>query len=91
MINNPFHPGIFLQELLEEMSITPYRLAKDTFMPATRVGEILKERRSVTPDTAMRLAKYFGSSPSYWLNLQASYDLSKCHPEHIEDIHAVVS
>jgi len=89
MINNPFHPGIFLQELLEEMSITPYRLAKDTFMPATRVGDILKERRAVTPDTAMRLAKYFGSSPSYWLNLQSSYDLSKCHPEHIDDIHAV--
>mgnify|MGYP000131899098 FL=1 len=90
MINNPFHPGVFLQELLEEMNITAYRLAKDTFMPATRVGDILKERRSVTPDTAMRLAKYFGSSPSYWLNLQTSYDLSKCHPEHIDDIHAVV-
>jgi len=89
MINNPFHPGLFLQELLEDMSITPYRLAKDTFMPATRVGDILKERRAVTPDTAMRLAKYFGSSPSYWLNLQSSYDLSKCHPEHIDDIHAV--
>jgi len=89
MINNPFHPGVFLQELLEDMSITPYRLAKDTFMPATRVGEILKERRSVTPDTAMRLAKYFGSSPSYWLNLQTSYDLSKCHPEHIDEIQAV--
>jgi len=89
MINNPFHPGVFLQELLEDMSITPYRLAKDTFMPATRVGDILKERRAVTPDTAMRLAKYFGSSPSYWLNLQSSYDLSKCHPEHIDDIHAV--
>lgn len=89
MVNNPFHPGVFLQELLEEMNITPYRLAKDTFMPATRVGDILKERRSVTPDTAMRLAKYFGSSPSYWLNLQTSYDLSKCHPEHLEDIHAV--
>ena len=89
MINNPFHPGVFLQELLEDMSITPYRLAKDTFMPATRVSEILKERRSVTPDTAMRLAKYFGSSPSYWLNLQTSYDLSKCHPEHIDEIQAV--
>jgi len=89
MINNPFHPGVFLQELLDDMSITPYRLAKDTFMPATRVGDILKERRAVTPDTAMRLAKYFGSSPSYWLNLQSSYDLSKCHPEHIDDIHAV--
>ena len=89
MINNPFHPGIFLRELLEEMSITPYRLAKDTFMPATRVGDILKGRRGITPDTAMRLAKYFGSNPSYWLNLQVSYDLSKCHPEHIDDIHAV--
>ncbi len=41
MINNPFHPGVFLQELLEEMNITPYRLAKDTFMPATRVGDII--------------------------------------------------
>ena len=89
MINNPFHPGVFLQDLLEEMSITPYRLAKDTFMPATRVGDILKERRAITPDTAMRLAKYFGSSPGDWLNLQTSYDLSKCHPKHIDDIHAI--
>lgn len=89
MINNPFHPGVFLQELLEDMNVTPYRLAKDTFMPATRVGEILKERRSITPDTALRLSKYFGSSPTYWLNLQSSYDLSHCQPEHIEDIHAI--
>lgn len=89
MINNPFHPGIFLQELLDEMSITPYRLAKDTFMPATRVSEILKHRRSITPDTALRLAKYFGTTANYWINLQSSYDLSKCHPEHIEEIHAI--
>ena len=89
MMNNPFHPGIFLQELLNDMNITPYRLAKDTFMPATRVGDILKERRSITPDTALRLAKYFGTSPRYWLSLQSSYELSKCHPENIENIHAV--
>ena len=89
MINNPFHPGIFLQELLEEMNITPYRLAKDTFMPATRVGDILKGRRTVTPDTALRLAKYFGTTAAYWLNLQSSYALSQCHPEHIEDIQAI--
>jgi len=89
MINNPFHPGIFLQELLEEMNITPYRLAKDTFMPATRVGDILKGRRAVTPDTALRLAKYFGTTAAYWLNLQSSYALSQCHPEHIEDIQAI--
>ena len=89
MINNPFHPGIFLQELLEEMNITPYRLAQDTFMPATRVGDILKGRRAVTPDTALRLAKYFGTTAAYWLNLQSSYALSQCHPEHIEDIQAI--
>jgi len=89
MINNPFHPGIFLQELLDDMNITAYRLAKDTFMPATRVSDILKQRRSITPDTALRLSKYFGSSPSYWLNLQSSYELGKCHPKHIEQIQAV--
>jgi len=89
MINNPFHPGVFLKELLDDMNITPYRLAKDTFMPATRVGDILKQRRTVTPDTALRLAKYFGTTATYWLNLQSSYDLSKCHPEKIDDIHTV--
>ena len=58
MIKNSFHPGIFLQEFLEDAGVTPYRLAKDTHMPATRVSEILKLRRSVTVDTAMRLAAY---------------------------------
>ncbi len=90
MINNPFHPGVFLQELLEEMNITPYRLAKDTFMPATRVGDIIKERRSITPDTALRLAKYFNTTADYWVSLQSSYDLSRCHPKHLDDIRAIV-
>jgi len=89
MINNPFHPGIFLQELLEEMNISAYRLAKDTFMPATRVSEIIKERRSITPDTALRLAKYFNTTPAYWVGLQSSYDLSQCQPHHLEDIQAI--
>ncbi|MEO1889274.1 MAG: HigA family addiction module antitoxin [Cycloclasticus sp.] len=89
MINNPFHPGVFLQELLEEMKITPYRLAKDTFMPATRVGDIIKKRRSITPDTALRLAKYFNTTPDYWVSLQSSYDLSQCHPQHLDDIQAI--
>jgi len=90
MINNPFHPGVFLQELLEEMNITPYRLAKDTFMPATRVGDIIKERRTITPDTALRLAKYFNNTADYWVSLQSSYDLSRCHPKHLDDIRAIV-
>lgn len=89
MIKNPFHPGVFLKELLDEMNVTPYRLAKDTFMPATRVGDILKERRSITSDTALRLAKYFNTTPDYWVSLQSSYDLSKCNPEHIDDIKAI--
>ena len=89
MINKPFHPGVFLQELLGEMSITTYRLAKDTFMPAIRVGDIIKEGLSITPDTALRLAKYINTTPDYWVSLQSSYDLSKCQPKHIEDIQAI--
>jgi len=77
MINNPFHPGVFLQELLEDTGISAYKLAKDTRMPATRVSEILKLRRSITADTAKRLSAYFGTTDMYWMNLQASYDLSR--------------
>ena len=84
MINNPFHPGVFLQELLEDTSITPYRLAKDTNMPATRVSEIIKLRRGITVDTAKRLAAYFGTSDMYWMNLQVSYDLSQHEIEPIK-------
>lgn len=76
MINNPFHPGEFLEEVLEDLQITPYRLAKDTGMPSTRISEILKQRRGITVDTAMRLAAYLGTTAQYWLNLQNSYDIS---------------
>ena len=86
MINNPFHPGVFLKELLDDLQITSYRLAKDTHMPATRVSEILKLRRSITVDTAMRLAAYFETTEHYWLNLQNSYDISN---HEIEDIQAI--
>ena len=54
MINNPFQPGEFLGDVLEDLEITPYRLAKDTGMPSTRISEILKQRRGITVDTAMR-------------------------------------
>jgi len=54
MINNPFHPGELLEEMLEDLEIRPYRLAKDTGMPSTRISEILKRRRGITVDTAMR-------------------------------------
>jgi len=72
------HPGEILREdFLIPLGLTAHQLALRTRMPATRIGEILHRRRSVSPDTAMRLARFFGSSPEFWLNLQAAHDLSK--------------
>jgi addiction module HigA family antidote len=86
MINNPFHPGVFLQEVLNDLGITAYRLAKDTNMPGSRVDQILKQNRGITVDTAMRLAAYLGTTEQYWLNLQNSYDIAN---HEIEDIRAI--
>jgi addiction module HigA family antidote len=63
------------------MGISANRLALRTRMPATRVGEILHGRRGISADTALRLARYFGTSPEFWLNLQAAHDLSKARLE----------
>jgi len=86
MIRNPNHPGVFLQIYLDDYNITAYKLAKDTFMPQTRVSEIIKGKRGLSLDTALRLSKYFGNSIEQWLNLQRSYDLFKFNKEPIEDI-----
>jgi addiction module HigA family antidote len=76
------HPGEVLgEEFLKPMGISRHKLAMDTHMPATRVGEIVRGRRSVSPDTALRLARYFGTSPEFWLNLQQQYDLSIARAE----------
>ena len=83
---NPYHVGVYLQELLDDYNITAYKLAKDTRMPRTRVSEILNGKRSVTIDTAFRLSKYFGNSVKQWLNLQQSYDLYKFNDESISEI-----
>jgi antitoxin HigA-1 len=70
------HPGEILRlEFLEPMEITPYRLSKDIGVPQTRISEILAEKRSITADTALRLARYFSNSPQFWLNLQTQHDL----------------
>ncbi len=72
----PIHPGeILLEEFLEPMSISQYRLAKDISVPARRINEIVHGKRSITPDTALRLSRYFGLSERFWLNLQSRYDL----------------
>ena len=72
----PMHPGeILLEEFLESLKISQYRLAKGISVPARRINEIVHGKRSVTADTALRLARYFGTSERFWMNLQARYDL----------------
>ena len=72
----PIHPGeILLEEFLKPMGISQYRLAKDVHVPARRINEIVLGKRAISPDTALRLSRYFGLSERFWLNLQARYDL----------------
>ena len=72
----PIHPGeILLAEFLEPLGLSQYRVAKDISVPARRINEIVHGERAITADTALRLARYFGTSERFWLNLQARYDL----------------
>ena len=72
----PIHPGeILLEEFLKPMGISQYRLAKNISVPARRINEIVHGKRAISPDTALRLSRYFGLSERFWMNLQARYDL----------------
>ena len=72
------HPGeILLEEFLKPLEISAYRLSKDTFIPQTRISEIVKQRRRITADTALRLSRYFGNSAKFWLGLQDDFDLEE--------------
>ena len=72
----PIHPGeILMEEFLKPMSISQYRLAKDINVPARRINEIVHGKRSITPNTALRLSMFFGLSERFWINLQTRYDL----------------
>lgn len=72
----PVHPGtILLDEFLKPMGISQYRLAQDISVPARRINEIIKGKRAITVDTALRLALFFGMSASFWLGLQKDYEL----------------
>lgn len=76
------HPGEILElEFLNENGITPYALAKAIDVPATRISKIIHGERSITPDTALRLGRYFDMDPQFWLNLQAHYDLENARHE----------
>jgi addiction module HigA family antidote len=72
----PAHPGeILLEEYLNPMGLSQYRLAKEISVPARRINEIVHGTRAITADTALRLARFFGTSEMFWLNLQARYDM----------------
>jgi len=72
----PIHPGeILLEEFLKPMGISQYRVAKDISVPARRINEIVNGTRAISPDTALRLSRYFGLSERFWINLQARYNL----------------
>ena len=72
----PIHPGEILQEeFLSPLGISQYRLAKDTSVPPRRINEIVRGQRSISADTALRLARYFGTSERFWINLQTRFDL----------------
>lgn len=72
----PVHPGEQLrEEFLKPLGISAYKLAQDIDVPVSRVQDLLAERRAITADTALRLARYFGTTPEFWLNLQRDYDL----------------
>ena len=79
------HPGeILSEEFLKPLVISAYRLSKDIAIPQTRISEIIKGNRRITADTALRLSKYFGTSPKFWLGLQDDYDIEE-EQNHIID------
>jgi addiction module HigA family antidote len=83
----PIHPGeILREEYLEPLDMSANKLALALHVPATRIGEIINERRSITPETALRLATYFGGDAQSWLNLQTAYDLKMAEQEMLENI-----
>ena len=69
------HPGEILADELKEIGVTPTELARQLKVPANRISEIIRGRRSITGDTALRLGHWFGAAPQFWINLQAAYDL----------------
>lgn len=72
------HPGeILLEEFLKPLEISAYRLSKETFIPQTRISEIIKGRRRITADTALRFSKFFGTSAKFWLGLQDDFDIEE--------------
>ena len=75
MARTPIHPGEILADELEELGVSPTELARQIRVPANRISQIINGKRSITGDTALRLAHWFGTSPQFWMNLQALYEV----------------
>lgn len=83
----PVHPGeILREEFMIPLGLSMNRIAIDLRVPVTRIAEIVKEKRGITADTALRLARYFGISPNFWMNLQTRYDLEVAEDEIAERV-----
>jgi len=84
------HPGeVLSEEFLKPMGISAYRLSKDLHIPQTRISEILKKNRRVTADTALRLSRYFGTTPKFWLGLQDDFDIEEELGTKMDELEAI--
>ena len=81
MARTPIHPGEILDEELKELDMSARKLAAKLGVPSNRLSQIIKGKRDITADTALRLARYFGTSPNFWMNLQTAYDLDLASQE----------
>lgn len=81
MARTPIHPGEVLSEELEQLGISPTELSRQIRVPANRISQIINGKRAITGDTALRLAHWFGTSPQFWMNLQALYDVRLAEQE----------
>jgi addiction module HigA family antidote len=87
----PIHPGeVLREEFLQPMGMTAHALALALQVPAPRINDIVRERRTVTADTALRLAKYFGTSAEFWMGLQSDFDMATARPAMVEALARIV-
>lgn len=88
---SPVHPGeVLLEDFMKPLGLSQYRVAKDIGVPTLRISQIVRGQRSITADTALRLARYFGTSAAVWLRLQARYDLELAETKIAKRIHREV-
>jgi antitoxin HigA-1 len=86
----PVHPGEILKETLEDLGISMNRLSQEIQVPANRVSSIVAGRRSITGETALRLARYLGTTPEYWLNMQTRFDLETARDQWTDRVQSEV-